>query len=175
MHGSGFVRFVTYLVGSHTPKGVPQDITLTTGMPLGSWGPVSGIQPSVCMQVTTGAAEKYQDLRIILAHAGGFVPYVASRIGMAATAIAAGGLADAGVSDTAIALLKRFYVDTALSSEETYPVSYSDMQGPHCACAFAGGYLSNPALTMRAFCASWSVPQTFKNDLWLERPLLQLH
>ena len=81
--------------------------------------------------MTTGAAEKYQDLDIILAHAGGFVPYVASRIGMATTAISAGGLAGADVSDSAIELLKRFYVDTALSSEDPLPVSYCDGHLPH--------------------------------------------
>ena len=73
------------------------------------------------MQVTTGAAEKYQDLRIILAHAGGFVPYVADRISMAAAAISKGGLAGADVSDATVELLKRFYVDTALSGEAPTP------------------------------------------------------
>ena len=67
--------------------------------------------------MTTGAAAEYGDLKVILAHAGAFIPYVASRIGMAATAISGGGLAQAGVADASIELLKRFYVDTALSSE----------------------------------------------------------
>ncbi len=71
----------------------------------------------VAPQVTTGAAAEYKDLKLILAHAGAFIPYVASRIGMAATAIGGGGLAQAGVSDASIEPLKRFYVDTALSSE----------------------------------------------------------
>jgi len=69
------------------------------------------------LQITTGAAAEFEDLKIILAHAGGFIPFVASRLGMAATAIEEGGLANAGVSFSAIDLLKRFYVDTALSSE----------------------------------------------------------
>ncbi|CAL5220516.1 g2548 [Coccomyxa viridis] len=68
------------------------------------------------LYVTTGAAAEYKDLELILAHAGAFIPYVASRIGMAATAIGGGGLAQAGVSDASIEPLKRFYVDTALST-----------------------------------------------------------
>ena len=72
------------------------------------------------VQVTTGAAAEYRDLKIILAHAGAFIPFVASRIGFAATAISGGGLAQAGVGDANIELLKRFYVDTALSSEACF-------------------------------------------------------
>ena len=71
------------------------------------------------LQVTTGAAAKYQDLKLILAHAGAFIPYIASRLAMAISAIP-GGLAHAGVSESDVALLKRFYVDTALSSESLH-------------------------------------------------------
>ena len=75
----------------------------------------------LAVQVTTGAAEKYQDLKIILSHAGGFVPYVADRISMAAAAISKGGLAGADVSDSTVDLLKQFYVDTALSGKAPTP------------------------------------------------------
>lgn len=68
------------------------------------------------LQVTTGAAAKYQDLKLILAHAGAFIAYIASRLAMAISAIP-GGLAHADVSESDIVLLKSFYVDTALSSE----------------------------------------------------------
>ena len=73
-------------------------------------------KPFLAVQVSTGAAAEYQDLKIILAHAGAFLPYVASRIGFAVSAITE-GINKAEISDAGIALLKRFYVDTALSSE----------------------------------------------------------
>ena len=68
--------------------------------------------------MTTGAAGKYQDLSIILAHAGGFLPYVAARIAFAASAVRGKSLAQAGgPTDADLEVLKRFYVDTALSGE----------------------------------------------------------
>ncbi len=81
----------------------------------------SNLRKEFAVQVTTGAAEKYQDLRIVLAHAGGFVPFVADRISMAAPAISKGGLAGADVSDSTVKLLKQFYVDTALSGKAPMP------------------------------------------------------
>ena len=64
------------------------------------------------MQVSTGAATLYPDLKVILAHAGGFVPYIASRLAM--------GLSPEGdpqINSTYISQFQSFYFDTALSGK----------------------------------------------------------
>ncbi len=81
--------------------------------------PVPGIPPFAAdfLLDTTRAAihmaragwlERFPHLRIILSHAGGFVPFAAERI---ARACSAGGSSEEG-----IARLRRYYFDTALSS-----------------------------------------------------------
>jgi 6-methylsalicylate decarboxylase len=55
-----------------------------------------------------GCLERYPDLKVILSHAGGFIPYAAERI---AHIVGHDGSTEAG-----IARLRRFYFDTALSS-----------------------------------------------------------
>ncbi|HOB65577.1 amidohydrolase family protein [Ottowia sp.] len=82
--------------------------------------PVPGIAPFVAdflLDTTraainlarTGCLERYPDLKIILSHAGGFVPFAAERMARACS--------DSG-EDTAqgLARLRRFYFDLALSS-----------------------------------------------------------
>jgi predicted TIM-barrel fold metal-dependent hydrolase len=59
----------------------------------------------------SGTLERCPDLNVILSHAGGFVPYAAYRIAMAAS-VTANPL-------EGIARLKRFHFDTALSSSPT--------------------------------------------------------
>ncbi len=59
----------------------------------------------------SGTLERYPDLKIILAHAGGIVPFAAYR--MSAAASPSGNPVDG------IARLKRFYFDTALSGSPT--------------------------------------------------------
>jgi predicted TIM-barrel fold metal-dependent hydrolase len=62
--------------------------------------------------IYSGTMERYPDLRIILSHAGGTVPFVAGRLTL-------GKLVpklDAKAPQGAIAYLKRFYYDTALSA-----------------------------------------------------------
>ena len=59
----------------------------------------------------SGTLERCPDVKVILSHAGGFVPYAAYRIAIAASA--------AGNPLEGIARLKRFYFDTALSSSPT--------------------------------------------------------
>ena len=56
----------------------------------------------------TGVLTRYPDLKIILAHAGGFVPYVAYRFGVLVN--------DDHTTDSGVALMKNFYFDTALST-----------------------------------------------------------
>jgi len=61
--------------------------------------------------VRSGTLDRCPNIRVILSHAGGFLPYAAYRIGLAAspTANALEG----------VARLERFYFDTALSSSPT--------------------------------------------------------
>ncbi|NEB03453.1 amidohydrolase family protein [Streptomyces sp. SID13726] len=56
----------------------------------------------------SGSLDRYPDLKIILSHAGGFLPYAAERL--------AGHCAPDGTAAEGIARLRRFYFDTALSS-----------------------------------------------------------
>ena len=62
--------------------------------------------------VLNGVLDRYLNVRIILAHAGGFVPYAAQRFADAAAAIRP-GQTDAAAF---FAAFQRFYFDTALSS-----------------------------------------------------------
>ncbi|HEV2169836.1 MAG TPA: amidohydrolase family protein, partial [Candidatus Binatus sp.] len=59
----------------------------------------------------SGTLERCADLKIILSHAGGFVPYAAYRI-----AVAAGLNRDL---DSGLAQLRKFYFDLALSASPT--------------------------------------------------------
>ncbi len=67
--------------------------------------------------VTGGVMEKYPDVKIILSHAGGFLPYAALRFAVL--------LHDYTLKQTSVAdiqkLLKLFYFDTALSSPDGLP------------------------------------------------------
>jgi predicted TIM-barrel fold metal-dependent hydrolase len=63
--------------------------------------------------VLSGTMDRYPDLRVLLAHAGGFLPYISYRI---LPMLARG---DFGKVDETLAGLKRFYFDVALSSSPT--------------------------------------------------------
>jgi predicted TIM-barrel fold metal-dependent hydrolase len=63
--------------------------------------------------VLSGTMDRYPDLRVILSHAGGFLPYITYRI---LPMLARG---DFGKTDDALAGLRRFYFDLALSSSPT--------------------------------------------------------
>ncbi len=62
--------------------------------------------------VLNGVLERHPHVRIILSHAGGFVPYAAPRFAELASAVRPGAPAPATILET----FKRFYFDTALSS-----------------------------------------------------------
>lgn len=81
--------------------------------------PVPGIPPfaadflldttrAVINMARAGWMERYPKLKVILSHAGGFVPYAAERIARVC--------APEGTTADGIARLRRFYFDTALSS-----------------------------------------------------------
>jgi predicted TIM-barrel fold metal-dependent hydrolase len=88
--------------------------------------PVEGIPPfaadflldttrAACRLVHSGAVARHPDLRIILSHAGGFVPYASHRLAMGITATT--GRAPFEVLDD----FRRFWFDTALSSPAALP------------------------------------------------------
>jgi predicted TIM-barrel fold metal-dependent hydrolase len=60
----------------------------------------------------SGTLERHPDVRLILSHAGGAVPYLAGRIALADD----NPLVAANIPGGAIASLKRLYYDTALSA-----------------------------------------------------------
>lgn len=61
--------------------------------------------------ILSGTMERFHKIRWILAHAGGFLPYVAWRVSLANTMIEYGDTATQGV----LTYLRRFYLDTATS------------------------------------------------------------
>jgi len=64
--------------------------------------------------VLSGTLERHRDIRLILSHAGGAVPYVAGRIALADD----NPLVSGNIPRGAIAYLKNLYYDTALSATE---------------------------------------------------------
>ena len=56
----------------------------------------------------SGALERYPDLKIVLSHAGGFLPYAAERVARVCS--------PDGSNEAGLARLRRFWFDTALSS-----------------------------------------------------------
>lgn len=64
--------------------------------------------------VTNGVLDRHPKLRVILSHAGGFLPYAAYRF-----AIGGATLPGAPDADTLLATYRRFYLDTALSTSPT--------------------------------------------------------
>jgi 6-methylsalicylate decarboxylase len=99
---------------------------VTPGQP--RFPPAAGIVPplldfllyttrSAVQLVFNGVVDRYPDARIVLSHAGGFLPYAALRV--------AGGVphfrADLPDPAKTLAKLKRFYFDTALSTGSAIP------------------------------------------------------
>ncbi|WP_269858384.1 amidohydrolase family protein [Streptomyces sp. RPT161] len=61
-----------------------------------------------------GVMSRYPDVKVILSHAGGFLPYVAHRVAVASTIVNPELTVDGILAD-----LRRFYFDTALSGSPT--------------------------------------------------------
>lgn len=64
--------------------------------------------------VFNGVTRRYPDLKIILSHAGGFLPYAAQRFAELATAIRE----DISDANAVLEEFRRYYFDTALSSSQ---------------------------------------------------------
>ena len=69
---------------------------------------------TACEMVLKGVLDRHPKLRIVLSHAGGFLPYVVQRF-----IACAGTLPGAADADTMMRAFRRFYLDTALSSSPT--------------------------------------------------------
>ena len=61
-----------------------------------------------------GVMSRHADVKVILSHAGGFLPYVAHRVAVTAATVKPALTADAVLAD-----LRRFHFDTALSASPT--------------------------------------------------------
>ncbi len=70
----------------------------------------------------SGAMDCYANIKVILSHAGGFLPFVASRI--------AAGVSPLQTSEDGQRLMRRFYMDMSLSSSPTSLPSISAFADP---------------------------------------------
>lgn len=70
---------------------------------------------AACNLMFSGTLEKYPNIRWILAHAGGFIPYISWRLSLANLMQETSDSVPQGV----LTYLKRFYFDTALSPSRT--------------------------------------------------------
>ena len=76
--------------------------------------------------IFSGTMERYPAIRWILAHAGGFLPYIAWRLSLANAFPAIAEKAPAGV----LAYIRRFYYDTALSPSPYALASLRELVAP---------------------------------------------
>lgn len=81
---------------------------------------------AVANLIFSGTMDRYPDLRIILPHAGGTVPYVAGRLALGALIPELNARAPKG----AIEYLRRFYFETALSTAPTALASLKELVDP---------------------------------------------
>lgn len=76
--------------------------------------------------ILSGTMERFHKIRWILAHAGGFLPYVAWRVSLANTMIEYGDTATQGV----LTYLRRFYLDTATSISRSSMATLRELVDP---------------------------------------------
>lgn len=76
--------------------------------------------------ILSGTMERFHKIRWILAHAGGFLPYVAWRVSLANTMIEYGDTATQGV----LTYLRRFYLDTATSVSRSSMATLRELVEP---------------------------------------------
>lgn len=80
----------------------------------------------VASLIFSGAMERYPDLKFVLSHAGGTVPFVAGRLALFNKL----PKFDAKAPQGAITYIKRFYYDTALATAPTALLSLSKLIDP---------------------------------------------
>jgi len=76
--------------------------------------------------ILSGTMEKYQNIRWILAHSGGFLPYIAWRASLANTFLAFQERAPEGI----LSYIRRFYYETALSPSRYSQVVLKELLDP---------------------------------------------
>ena len=68
------------------------------------------LSPSVLMQLQSNILRRYTRVKVIIPHAGGYIPYQAERVATSGS----GGVSD---GPQRMAQLKRLYFDTAMSGD----------------------------------------------------------
>lgn len=76
--------------------------------------------------ITSGVMERYPNIQFILAHAGGFLPYVAWRVSLGNLMADMSKNAPQGI----LTYIKRFYFDTALSPSPYAMAALNELVGP---------------------------------------------
>jgi predicted TIM-barrel fold metal-dependent hydrolase len=112
-----------------------------------------GTTRSALQMVTNGVLDRYQKMRVILSHGGGFLPYAAYRFStFAASGPPGSEKSPTFEEDTAAALAKfrRFYVDTALASSPTSLPSLKAFMDPS-HLLFGSDYAYGPGGVTEAF------------------------
>ncbi|HBP4632905.1 TPA: amidohydrolase [Pseudomonas aeruginosa] len=105
---------------------VPATDPLGLGTPLSVVEYPSDITRAGLNLILSGTMERYHKIRWILAHAGGFLPYVAWRVSLANTMAEYGDTATQGV----LTYLRRFYLDTATSVSRSSMATLRELVGP---------------------------------------------
>lgn len=106
--------------------------------------------------VMSGTTDRYPQIKFILAHAGGFVPYAAWRILLPKVQRenklkqAAFLVAQDAMMNAELDVLRRFYYDTALSSSPTALPSLLSLVGPDHV-TFGSDWPFAPSIAVRAF------------------------
>lgn len=76
--------------------------------------------------ITSGVMERYPNIQFILAHAGGFLPYIAWRVSLGNLMADMSKHAPQGI----LTYIKRFYFDTALSPSPYAMAALNELVGP---------------------------------------------
>jgi Predicted metal-dependent hydrolase of the TIM-barrel fold len=111
-------RKAVVFVHPETPPGFEQ---IKIGLPAFAYDVCFDTTRTAYSLILNGMIEKYPDIRFILSHAGGTVPYLASRVRLINLVPEIAGKMPKGVEH----YLRKFYYDTALSA---YPATFACLQ-----------------------------------------------
>lgn len=106
--------------------------------------------------VLNGVISRYPNVRIILSHAGGFLPYAAYRI----AEVAPVSRDDVPSRDGLLDLLRTFYFDTALSSPSALPSLTAFAQPDHI--LFGSDFPYAPVAVSKSFAAEQDASATLR-------------
>ncbi|KAG0162726.1 hypothetical protein DFQ28_004644 [Apophysomyces sp. BC1034] len=108
--------------------------------------------------VLNGVITRYPNVRMILSHAGGFLPYASYRF----AELAPGVRTDVPPRDTLLDLLQRFYFDTALSSPSALPSLTAFAKPGHI--SYGSDYSYAPAAVSASFTAKQDAYEALSLD-----------